>query len=114
MIWKGDCWDNAAMESFFTSLKTEGCARRQYCSRDEARADALDHIVGQFIEASHEARDKGPLVRWVDPYHSRAGWSAVIVENKYHVVTGRISYGFSGSLIRIWSPSTEKAGSMKR
>jgi putative transposase len=41
---RGDCWDNAAMESFFSSLKTERTSRRNYRSRDEARADVFDYI----------------------------------------------------------------------
>ena len=40
----GNCWDNAAMESFFSSLKTERIARKVYRSRDEARADVFDYI----------------------------------------------------------------------
>ena len=41
---KGDCWDNAAMESFFSTMKTERTARRNYVTRDEARADVFDYI----------------------------------------------------------------------
>jgi putative transposase len=41
---KGDCWDNAAMESFFSTLKRERVYRRQYATRDEARADVFDYI----------------------------------------------------------------------
>lgn len=41
---KGDCWDNAAMESFFSSLKTERTARTTYRTRDQARADVFDYI----------------------------------------------------------------------
>lgn len=41
---RGDCWDNAAIESFFSSLKTERTNRRTYGSRDEARADVFDYI----------------------------------------------------------------------
>ena len=37
-------WDNAAMESFFSSLKTDRKARRTYRTRGEARADALNYI----------------------------------------------------------------------
>jgi hypothetical protein len=33
----GNCWDNAAMESFFSSLKTERVARKVYRTRDEAK-----------------------------------------------------------------------------
>jgi putative transposase len=40
----GNVWDNAAMESFFSSLKTERTARKLYRTRDEARADVFDYI----------------------------------------------------------------------
>jgi putative transposase len=40
----GNVWDNAAMESFFSSLKTERTARKTYRSRDEAKADVFDYI----------------------------------------------------------------------
>ena len=41
---KGDCWDNAVMESFFSTMKTERTARRTYVTRDQARADVFDYI----------------------------------------------------------------------
>jgi len=41
---KGDCWDNAAIESFFSSLKTERTRRKNYLTRDQARADVFDYI----------------------------------------------------------------------
>ena len=40
----GNVWDNAAMESFFSSLKTERIGKKLYRSRDEARADVFDYI----------------------------------------------------------------------
>ena len=40
----GNVWDNAAMESFFSSLKTERTARKLYRTRDEAKADVFDYI----------------------------------------------------------------------
>jgi putative transposase len=40
----GNVWDNAAMESFFSSLKTERTGRKTYRTRDEARADVFDYI----------------------------------------------------------------------
>src|SRR6202142_60896 len=40
----GNVWDNAAMESFFSSLKTEGTEREMNRSRDEAKADVFDYI----------------------------------------------------------------------
>lgn len=40
----GNVWDNAAMESFFSSLKTEQIRGRIYRTRDQARADVFDYI----------------------------------------------------------------------
>ena len=40
----GNCWDNAAMESFFSSLKTERTAAKTYRTRDQAKADVFDYI----------------------------------------------------------------------
>jgi putative transposase len=40
----GNVWDNTAMESFFSSLKTERTARKVYRTRDQARADVFDYI----------------------------------------------------------------------
>ena len=40
----GKVWDNAAMESFFSSLKTERTARKMYRTRDDAKADVFDYI----------------------------------------------------------------------
>ena len=41
---KGNCWDNAVMESFFHTLKTERTHHRHYRTRAEARADVFDYI----------------------------------------------------------------------
>lgn len=41
---KGDCWDNAAIESFFSTLKRERPSHRHYENRDEARAEVFDYI----------------------------------------------------------------------
>ena len=40
----GNVWDNAAMESFFSSMKTERIGRKVYQSRDAARSDVFDYI----------------------------------------------------------------------
>lgn len=40
----GHVWDNAAMESFFSSLKTERIARKTFRPRNQARADVFDYI----------------------------------------------------------------------
>lgn len=42
---KGNCWDNAPMESFFGALKTEWIyGRRKYSTREEARSDIFKYI----------------------------------------------------------------------
>lgn len=41
---RGDCWDNAAVESFFSTLKRERVRRRVYRTREEAKADVFDYI----------------------------------------------------------------------
>lgn len=41
---RGTCWDNAVVESFFTSLKNERIKKRIYRTRDSARADVFDYI----------------------------------------------------------------------
>ena len=40
----GNVWDNAAMESFFSSLKTEKIGKKIYRTRDEAKAEVFDYI----------------------------------------------------------------------
>ena len=40
----GNVWDNSAVESFFSSLKTERTARKTYRTRHDARADIFDYI----------------------------------------------------------------------
>jgi putative transposase len=41
---RGNCYDNAVVESFFQLLKRERIKRRIYASREEARADVFDYI----------------------------------------------------------------------
>jgi putative transposase len=40
----GNVWDNATMESFFSSLKIERTTRKKYSTRDQAKADVFDYI----------------------------------------------------------------------
>ena len=41
---RGNCFDNAVAESFFSSLKKERIRRRIYQSREKARAYVFDFI----------------------------------------------------------------------
>ena len=40
----GEVWDNSAMESFFSSLKTERTARKVFRTREQARAEVFDYV----------------------------------------------------------------------
>ena len=41
---RGDCWDNAPMESFFASLKKELVHHEDYATREQARASIFEYI----------------------------------------------------------------------
>ena len=41
---RGNCYDNAQMESFFSSLKKERIKRRIYQTREEGPSDVFDYI----------------------------------------------------------------------
>ena len=40
----GNGWDNAAMENFFSALKTKRIARKTYLTRNQARQNVFDYI----------------------------------------------------------------------
>jgi len=44
MSGKGDCWDNAPMESFWGTLKTELVHHEHYVTRDQARQSIFEYI----------------------------------------------------------------------
>ena len=50
---KGDCWDNAVSESFFSSLKTECLHGNHYVTRDEARSDILKYLLWYNADRLH-------------------------------------------------------------
>ena len=45
---KGDCWDNAPMESFFGTLKTECLHHFKFKTRDQARQVVFEYIEGFY------------------------------------------------------------------
>ena len=58
----GNVWDNAVMESFFSSLKTERTARKTYRTRNEAKADVFD-----YIECFYNPRRRHSTIGYVSP-----------------------------------------------
>ena len=65
----GKVWDNSAMESFFSSLKTERTARKVYRTCDAARADVFD-----YIERFYDPRRRHSKLGYLSPmaYEDRA------------------------------------------
>ena len=66
----GNVWDNAAMESFFSSLKTERTARKVYRSRGQAKADVFD-----YIERFYNPRRRHSTLGYLSPveFERKAG-----------------------------------------
>jgi putative transposase len=63
----GNVWDNAVMESFFSSLKVERVARKIYRTRDEARADVFD-----YIERFYNPRRRHSTIGYLSPMQFEA------------------------------------------
>ena len=45
---KGNCWDNAVVESFFSTLDIECGNQEAFSSRTEARRQVLEYILGFY------------------------------------------------------------------
>lgn len=61
-----EVWDHSAMESFFSSLKTERTARKVYRSREQARSDVFD-----YIECFYNPRRRHSTIGFPAPFHDR-------------------------------------------
>jgi putative transposase len=85
----GNVWDNAATESFFSSLKTERAKRKTYRTRDEAKADVFDYIerflqpqappLDPRLSQPHGVRNAGAIsLRRCLPNRVQAKWRAAL------------------------------------
>ena len=59
---RGNCWDNAPMESFFHSLKTELVMHCDYKTRDEARASLFE-----YMEVFYNCQRRHSTINYVAP-----------------------------------------------
>jgi transposase InsO family protein len=59
---KGDCWDNAPMESFFGTLKTESLHRLGFATRNQAR-----RVVFEYIEIFYNQKRKHSALDYASP-----------------------------------------------
>ena len=53
----GNCWDNAPVESFFSSLKMELVSQARWATHDEARAAVADYLRFYNHQRLHSALD---------------------------------------------------------
>jgi putative transposase len=53
---KGNCWDNAPMESFWGTLKTERVHHRRFATRDQARQEITESIEIFYNRMRRQAR----------------------------------------------------------
>lgn len=71
---KGDCWDNAVVESFFGTLKSECVFWQDYQTRQQARDDVVDYIAMFYNPLRlHSYLD----YRSPDQYERTAQWANV-------------------------------------
>jgi putative transposase len=68
----GNVWDNAAMESFFSSLKTERTGDKTYRTRDEAGMDVFD-----YIERFYNSKRRHSTIGYLSPmeFERKAGFA---------------------------------------
>ena len=68
---KGNCWDNAPMESFFNSLKNERMFHEDYVTREQAKRDLFD-----YIEVFYNRRRRHSALSYQSPATHYAVWIA--------------------------------------
>jgi putative transposase len=66
---KGDCRDNAPMESLFNSLKNERVLHEDYATRKEAKQDLFD-----YIEVFYNRRRRHSALCYKSPAQYHAAW----------------------------------------
>lgn len=94
---RGNCWDNAVAESFFSSLKKERIRKRIYKTRDLARADIFDYIEVFYNRArrhSHlgaSVRRPSHRPRREDRICLRAWGQSNILKRKIHAIAWILS-----------------------
>lgn len=59
---KGDCYDNACMESFFATLKKELVHRRRFKTREEAKLAIIN-----YIETWYNSRRSHSSLNYMSP-----------------------------------------------
>ena len=67
---RGECWDNAAMESFFGSLKQELVHQTRFKNRQEAKA-----AIFEYIEVFYNRQRLHSTLDYLSPVDHEAGYA---------------------------------------
>lgn len=59
---KGNCWDNAAMESFFGSLKEECVGNQVYTSQEQAK-----QALFEYLEVYYNRQRRHSALGYISP-----------------------------------------------
>lgn len=70
MSGKGNCYDNAVMESFFHTLKTEHVYQHKFSSRDEAKKSLFD-----YIEVFYNRQRAHSFLGYLSPEEYERNWN---------------------------------------
>jgi putative transposase len=73
MSGKGNCYDNAAVETFFKSLKAEVLWRQTWPTRRQAET-----AIFQYINGFYNPRRRHSYLGGISPSHSRPRWHSEI------------------------------------
>ena len=60
---KGDCWDNAVVESFFATLKKEEVHRENYLTHEQAKASLFC-----YIEIFYNRKRRHSALGYISPH----------------------------------------------
>ncbi|WP_262198900.1 integrase core domain-containing protein, partial [Serratia ficaria] len=74
---RGNCWDNAPMERFFRSLKTEWMPTKGYNSINEAQSAIIRYITGYYSA--------------IRPHWYNGGLTPNESERLFHEQSGRVA-----------------------
>ncbi len=56
---RGNCWDNAPMERFFRSLKTEWIPEKGYKTLEEAKQHIINYLMGYYSQHRPHSNNQG-------------------------------------------------------
>ena len=69
---RGNCHDNAIVESYFRLLKRERIKKKIYGTRDEARSDIFDYIEMFYnSKRRHGSSEQMPPAKYENLYYQR-------------------------------------------